>query len=193
MRTGAFAPSGSKTTAAFRTAVSRCCSIRARLRGRRVTSRSRSSGASPSNGWGGSWRNGIFPFHHYHSTSHEVLGIARGSARVRFGGEKGQTVEVAAGDVVVIPAGVGHKNEGSSPDLLVIGAYPEGRDYDLCRGEPGRAAARAREHRGRAAAGERSRPRLRWSPPRAMGQSDALSRSEAREARVPRRRDQLSG
>ncbi len=89
------------------------------------------------NGWGGGWRNGIFPFHHYHSTSHEVLGIARGSARVRFGGEKGQTVEVSAGDVVVIPAGVGHKNEGSSPDLLVIGAYPEGRDYDLCRGEPG--------------------------------------------------------
>lgn len=89
------------------------------------------------NGWGGGWRNGIFPFHHYHSTSHEVLGIARGSARVRFGGENGPIVEVTAGDVVVIPAGVGHKNEGSSPDLLVIGAYPEGRDYDLCRGEPG--------------------------------------------------------
>lgn len=89
------------------------------------------------NGWGSGWRNGIFAYHHYHSTSHEVLGIARGRARVRFGGEKGQTVDVGAGDVVVIPAGVGHKKEDASLDLLVIGAYPEGRDYDLCRGEPG--------------------------------------------------------
>ncbi len=89
------------------------------------------------NGWSGGWRNGIYPFHHYHSTSHEVLGIARGRARVRFGGERGETVDVGAGDVVVIPAGVGHKNEGSSPDLVVVGAYPDGQDWDLCRGEPG--------------------------------------------------------
>jgi uncharacterized protein YjlB len=89
------------------------------------------------NGWSGGWRNGIYPFHHYHSISHEVLGIARGRATVRFGGEQGETVEVKAGDVVVIPAGVGHRNEGSSPDLLVIGAYPGGCDYDLCRGLPG--------------------------------------------------------
>jgi uncharacterized protein YjlB len=95
-------------------------------------------------GWGGGWRNGIYPFHHFHSTSHEVLGIARGRARVRFGGAAGRTLEVMAGDAVLIPAGVGHKNEGSSPDLLVVGAYPEGRAYDLRRGAPEEhAAARA--------------------------------------------------
>lgn len=88
-------------------------------------------------GWGGGWRDGIFPFHHFHSTSHEVLGIARGWARVRFGGEHGQTLEVRAGDAVVIPAGVGHKREAASADLLVVGAYPAGRSWDLERGEPG--------------------------------------------------------
>ena len=86
--------------------------------------------------WTGGWRNGIYPFHHYHSTSHEVLGIARGRATVRFGGANGTSVEVEAGDAVVIPAGVGHKNEGASDDLLVVGAYPDGCDYDLCRGRP---------------------------------------------------------
>jgi uncharacterized protein YjlB len=93
------------------------------------------------NGWGPSWRNGIYPFHHFHSTSHEVLGIARGRARVRFGGEGGRTLEVTAGDAMLIPAGVGHKNEGASADLLVVGAYPEGRDCDLCRGAPEEHAA----------------------------------------------------
>ena len=89
------------------------------------------------NGWTGAWRDGIYGFHHYHSTSHEVLGIARGRVRVRLGGEGGLATELRAGDVVVIPAGVGHKNEGATPDLLVVGAYPDGRDWDLCRGEPG--------------------------------------------------------
>ena len=87
-------------------------------------------------GWGDAWRNGIYPFPHYHSTAHEVLGIAMGRARVRLGGEQGIEVTVDPGDVVVIPAGVGHQNLGSSPDLLVIGAYPTGQSWDLCRGEP---------------------------------------------------------
>jgi uncharacterized protein YjlB len=86
--------------------------------------------------WPDAWRNGIHGHHHYHSTAHEVLGIARGSARVRLGGENGQTVDLAAGDVVVIPAGVAHKREAASGDLLVIGAYPRGQHPDTCRAEP---------------------------------------------------------
>lgn len=86
-----------------------------------------------SHGWGNGWRNGIFPFHHYHSTAHEALGIAAGHAEVLFGGEDGQIVIVKAGDAVLIPAGVGHKRLSSSPDLLVIGAYPRGQRADLMR------------------------------------------------------------
>jgi uncharacterized protein YjlB len=83
------------------------------------------------NGWSGGWRNGIYAHHHYHSTAHEVLGIATGCVRVRLGGEGGTTVELHAGDVVVIPAGVAHKNEGASPDVMVVGAYPGGRGPDM--------------------------------------------------------------
>ncbi len=86
------------------------------------------------NQWGGLWRNGIFTYHHYHSDAHEALAIARGSAQVRFGGEQGETLTVRAGDVVVIPAGVGHKNLTASADLLVVGGYPSGQSPDLQRG-----------------------------------------------------------
>ena len=86
-------------------------------------------------GWPDAWRNGIYAHHHYHSTAHEVLGIASGMATVRLGGECGQTVALRVGDVVVIPAGVAHKRESASGDLLVIGAYPQGQRPDLCRAE----------------------------------------------------------
>jgi len=87
------------------------------------------------NGWGrDGWRNGIFPFVHYHAMIHEVLGIAKGTARVQFGGRNGKTVDVKAGDVALLPAGTGHQRIDSSNDLLVIGGYPAGGTYNLCRG-----------------------------------------------------------
>jgi uncharacterized protein YjlB len=85
------------------------------------------------NGWSGAWVNGIYPFHHFHATTHEVLGIARGSARVQFGGPSGPVLELAAGDAVMIPAGGGHCRKSSAADLSVVGAYPGGADWDLRR------------------------------------------------------------
>lgn len=86
------------------------------------------------NSWGRAWRNGIYDFVHYHSMIHEVLGVARGSALLRLGGNKGKTVKVSAGDVIVVPAGVGHECLKSSSDFLVVGAYPPAGTYNECRG-----------------------------------------------------------
>ena len=86
------------------------------------------------NGWGDMWRNGIYPYVHYHSTIHEVMGIARGRARARFGGAQGKVIELAPGDVAVLPAGPGHQCLWAAPELVVIGAYPKTGKYDLCRG-----------------------------------------------------------
>ncbi len=96
-------------------------------------------------GWRWTWRNGIFAFHHYHSNAHEILGIAEGTARVRLGGEGGLTLDVAAGDALAIPAGVGHKRLTSGADLLVIGGYPAPTSVDLMReGEADRDGIRRR-------------------------------------------------
>ena len=84
------------------------------------------------NGWTGSWVDGIYDYHHYHSTAHEVLGIAAGHAKVQFGGPHGLVCELRAGDVAVIPAGVGHCCLGAK-NLVVVGAYPHGQNWDLCR------------------------------------------------------------
>jgi uncharacterized protein YjlB len=88
------------------------------------------------NGWGASWRNGVYPFHHYHSEAHEVLGVASGSVTVLFGGENGVTLAANPGDVVVIPAGVGHKRVAMNGDLCVVGAYPHGQAPDMRRESP---------------------------------------------------------
>jgi uncharacterized protein YjlB len=86
------------------------------------------------NGWGDAWRNGIYDYVHYHSSTHEVLGIARGHAKVRFGGDKGRIFELRPGDVVILPAGTGHQALSASDDLLVVGAYPPDGKYDECTG-----------------------------------------------------------
>lgn len=86
------------------------------------------------NGWLGAWRDGIYPFHHFHSTAHEVLGVVAGSATVTFGGPGGHTFAVRQGDVLVLPAGTGHRRLESA-GLLVVGAYPDGMDWDLRRGD----------------------------------------------------------
>jgi uncharacterized protein YjlB len=85
-------------------------------------------------GWGEMWRNGVYPYVHYHSMIHEALGIARGRALVRFGGAQGQDFNLGAGDAVVLPAGTGHQCLWASSELCVIGAYPKTGRYDLCRG-----------------------------------------------------------
>lgn len=89
------------------------------------------------NGWKGSWRNGIYGFHHYHSTAHEVLGVYGGQCRVQLGGPDGEVFEIEKGDVVLIPAGVAHKNLGSSPDFRVVGAYPDDQPWDMNYGKEG--------------------------------------------------------
>ncbi|MEO6454326.1 MAG: cupin domain-containing protein [Ginsengibacter sp.] len=88
------------------------------------------------NNWENSWLNGIYDYHHYHSITHEVLGIYKGSANVQFGGPNGIAENVSKGDVIIIPAGVAHKCNSASEDFKCIGAYPDGMDYDIKKGEP---------------------------------------------------------
>lgn len=89
------------------------------------------------NGWSNSWENGIFDYHHYHSITHEVIGVCTGTADFQLGGPKGVCVEVCRGDVLIIPAGVAHKCLKSSDDFSVVGAYPEGKEYDIMYGIEG--------------------------------------------------------
>ncbi len=88
------------------------------------------------NGWGDMWRNGIYDYLHYHATVHEALGVARGRARVRFGGDAGEELELTAGDVAILPAGTGHQCLKASADFSVVGAYPPGPKMQITRPTP---------------------------------------------------------
>ncbi|UQZ36747.1 hypothetical protein C2I18_26370 [Paenibacillus sp. PK3_47] len=88
------------------------------------------------NGWLNSWEDGVFPYHHYHSNAHEVLGGISGTALVQIGGDSGATFEISPGDVLVLPAGTAHKSLSSSDDFLVAGAYPGGMQYNTRRAAP---------------------------------------------------------
>jgi uncharacterized protein YjlB len=86
------------------------------------------------NGWYNSWRSGIYDFDHYHSNTHEVIGVIKGRTTLMLGGEQGQKIELEKGDVLIIPAGVAHKNVTPKNKCICIGAYPRGMEYDMCDG-----------------------------------------------------------
>lgn len=83
------------------------------------------------NGWPPAWRNGVYPFHHFHCDTHEALGVYSGEVTVQFGGDGGIVVTARAGDVIVLPAGTGHKKLSSRGELGIVGAYPAGQRPDM--------------------------------------------------------------
>jgi len=89
------------------------------------------------NGWMNAWRWGIYPYHHFHSNTHEVLGVFSGEAMLVLGGPDGLQLKVETGDVLVIPAGVGHRCISFSPEFCVLGAYAGGGKPDMNTGMPG--------------------------------------------------------
>ncbi|MGQ7260812.1 cupin domain-containing protein [Vreelandella sp. V005] len=87
-------------------------------------------------GWPPAWRYHLYDFDHFHSTAHEALGIFRGQARARLGGPNGQETVLKAGDVLVLPAGVGHASIEADEDFCMVGAYPPGQEPEIERGDP---------------------------------------------------------
>jgi uncharacterized protein YjlB len=89
------------------------------------------------NGWKNNWTQGIYTYHHYHSVTHEVLGVCKGETILLLGGENGITLFIQQADVLILPAGVAHMNLGNENDVTCVGGYPDGRDYDMNYGKRG--------------------------------------------------------
>ncbi len=86
------------------------------------------------NRWGGNWQFTVFDYHHYHPNAHEALIVASGNAEIQLGGPSGDVIEVAEGDVLVLPAGTGHCRLGGSQNFSVCGGYPRGQEnYEIVR------------------------------------------------------------
>ncbi len=115
------------------------------------------------NGWGAMWRNGVYDYLHYHATVHEALGVARGEARVQFGGDRGEAIRITAGDVAILPAGTGHQCLFASHDFCVVGAYPPGPTMQVTRPTPENHRAALQVDSTGQAAGHRSGARRRWA------------------------------
>jgi uncharacterized protein YjlB len=89
------------------------------------------------NNWKNSWKSGIFEYQHYHSVTHEVMGVYKGKTTLLIGGEKGHKITIEKGDVLIIPAGVAHKNLKKENAVKCVGAYPNGKKYDMNYGREG--------------------------------------------------------
>lgn len=87
------------------------------------------------NSWHHTWRNGIYDYHHFHSTAHEVLVCYSGKATVQLGGPSGIYIEFEQGDVLILPAGTAHRCEKATSDFKCIGAYPVDQLFDMCYGK----------------------------------------------------------
>lgn len=96
------------------------------------------------NGWPPQWRYPVYTFTHFHSNTHEVLGVYAGSAKLQLGGEHGKIIEVNVGDVLLLPAGIGHKQISADEDFMLVGAYPPDMKADLCHNELPQLAARTK-------------------------------------------------
>lgn len=80
------------------------------------------------NRWFRVWDWTVFDYHHYHPNAHEVLAVAAGSATLQLGGPEGPERKISTGDVLILPAGFGHRLEESRDGFTVVGAYPEGQE-----------------------------------------------------------------
>lgn len=93
------------------------------------------------NNWLNNWRDIVLPYDHFHSNTHEVLGLGWGSVSLKIGGANGQIFHLSAGDVIIIPAGVGHYSVSEHSNYQIVGGYPNGLLWDLKTGlEPGERA-----------------------------------------------------